>query len=428
MYFIYLVLSIGQFCVARIAYKKWVNPISTYLIIWNIMIFLYELRLVYFYDISFAAWLLVILFQLIFFTGCILGNRIVIVQKVDLDTSSDRDALMHMILILSAISAVGLIPNFINFVRRYGMTFMDQMNVVYNDRLTGNQGYEMIPYIGTLSYLAVVAAGVYYRHFGFNRKLLIPTILMLLGTLPGGGRSGVILEIFLFLMPTLIFPRIRDRVQIKLNKTQKIIMVLGIAGLIFVFWTMSAVRSRWITVNQYMSPTMVKLVKISPAIYKTYVYIVEPFVAFSEWLKAPDFSFGINSFGMFYNLLNKLGMELPYERYQTAIYTPLQGNVATYIRELIQDFTIPGALIFLFIISVGLGASYKTAQYTGSFKYEALTSIWSTIMAMSFFVFFLRESVFWIMIIILPIAIYINRTFYKYKINIGGVTNRHDNC
>lgn len=403
----YLIFVLESFLFAVFSakfFKKRLNPVTLYLFIWNIMIGLYELRWVKYNEITDFAWITVILFAFIYSLACIMGSRVAIVYKRDSAQIEVTDKeLKKLIVGLSAVAACAVIPNFVNFIRKYSFAFMDQMNNIYQDRLMGTRGFEMIPYLGTLSATAVVIAGIYFRRYGFNKMLLLPLGLELLDALPGGGRAGIIIEVFLFITPSLLFPR-KETLGEKMTKKTKVAIFLVLVLLVYIFWQMSSVRSRWIKVNEYMSPTMVALYKFSPAIYKTYTYIVGPFVALSEYLKEQTFSFGINTFGMFYNILNKIGFHLPYQRYQDVYYTPLPCNVASYIRELIQDFTYVGAMVVTFFIGFLFGTNFNAVRFSNNMRAESVCSVLGTIIALSFFMFFMRETVFWIMTIVLPIC------------------------
>ena len=405
MYICYLIVSLFQIFLAKLKYRKYINPISLYILLWNAVILLYEMRLVYLYDISIFCWVTVILFQTIYFGTCYLGDKFIISNGEYREF--DKDIVWKMIIILSTISAMAIIPNFINFVHRYSFNFMDQMNSVYSDRLTNSRGYELIPYLGTFSYLAVVFSGIYYRRFGLEFKIIIPIALTILDTLPGGGRFGLVIIVLLFILPKALFPTNNKKVKRKkLKKRKNKVLVVGIIlTLVILFWQMSSVRSRWITENQYMSPIMKKMVSINPVFYKSYTYIVEPFVALSEYLKDMTFNFGVNTFGFFINILNKLGLNLTYERYQSPLFTPLECNVATYIRELVQDFSYVGAILCIAFIGSMVGILYKTAKTKNSFFCEAMCAIWGCVIVMSFYMFFLRESIFWIMILSLPLVV-----------------------
>ncbi|MSS59520.1 oligosaccharide repeat unit polymerase [Erysipelotrichaceae bacterium Oil+RF-744-GAM-WT-6] len=419
MYIVYLLLSLIEYAFALNAFKKKINPVSIYLIIWNIMIGLYETHWVRYNEITMFCWFTVIVFQFIFFISCIFGSKCIFTRNGrSNDVTLDDKTLLKGILILTVIASFAIIPNFVNFIHKYSFNFMDEMNQVYQDRLTGNRGFEMIPYLGTLVSVAVLLSGIYFRKFGFNKWLLFPLLMSLLDTLPGGGRSGVIIELLLFLMPVLLFGKVKSNESSKMKKRNIILILIAVVVLVVVFWQMSSVRSRWMTTDQYMSPTMVKLFRISPAIYKTFLYITEPFVTLSEYLKDQTFQFGINTFGMFYNILNKIGFNLPYERYQTAYYVPMECNVATYIREIIQDFTYFVALFVTAFLGLLSGTTFISTRYKLDDISEARCSILGTIITLSFFMFFLRETVFWVLVIITPIYLKI-LSQHKYAIQIG---------
>ena len=69
-------LSIIEFYIYYIQFKaiqESFNPISTYSAIW-VLVALYELKLVHYYDLTMYTWLIIILFQLLYNIMCFLGD------------------------------------------------------------------------------------------------------------------------------------------------------------------------------------------------------------------------------------------------------------------------------------------------------------------------------------------------------------------
>lgn len=406
MYLVFLILSSFLAALSYNKFKKIINPVALYIFTWNLMIGLFEMHLVRYNEVTVFTWITACIFEIVFSVCAILGAKCTLSNTIYRDEYQGLDILKKWIVILSAISALAVVPNFVRFIGRYGLNFMSSMSLVYQNRLDNARGYEVIPYLGTISYLALILSGVLFRRKGFDRIFVLPLVLTILDSLPSGGRAGFLIALLMFVSPILLYKRNKTDSKIILGIKGKIGLIIVLGSLLILFWRLSTIRSAWITENQFMTPIMAKLVRISPAIYKTYTYITLPFVTLSEYLKNPTYSFGINTFGMFINILNKLGMNLDYQRYQDVYYVPMACNVATYIRELVQDFSYVGAIIATGLFSFLYGLSYTETKLKKSIYAEGMSAIFSTVTIMSFFVFFYRESVFWFATIFMPIVIH----------------------
>jgi hypothetical protein len=417
MIFVFLTFNLLLYLVSILVYKKRFNPVSIYSLIWVIMLVTYELKLIKYYDLSTITWIVIFSFQIAYSLGCYLGGipfRFMKCQDFkkfhsssnkNLDIISVKMAkLKNIILILSIISALAIIPNFINLIKTYGTNVLALTAKIYHDRLAGSQGFEMIPYLGALSHLAVILSGIYIRRFGLKLFLVIPFLLLILNSLPSGGRSDLSLGLLYLIFPILISPT-----KIRFNKKQKFGIGIILTLLIFVFLTITSNKSGWHVVTEDMSPMMVTLVEYNPSIYKIYLYVSSPIGVLNSFLVNPSYSFGINSFGFIISILNKFGAELSYERYQAFYQIPVSVNVGTYIREIIQDFSYLGILI---ILAYGFlfGKLYYSFTINQSFFSEIMVIVLSVIIFMSFFVWFFRETFFWITIFFTPfITIYLDK-------------------
>ena len=410
MYFLYLATSIAELIVAAKIYRKIVNPVVLYVLPWLLSVSLYEMKLIKYYTLSLTTWLIIILFQGLFFACCFVFKEKKEVKVRDYCHSLDRRTVFWTIMALTAFSALAIMPNFIFFLHRYGITFMSKFSEVYNDRLNGNAPFS-IPYIGPFIYLCVVLTGIYYKKYGINFYLLIPLGLAVIDSIQGGGRSGLVLIFLFFAVPYLFVQK--DTKKVKKNKNWIWIaaFLCFVAG-IFVLVT----RERsWINENhpdyQYMSDTMKSLIKISPSIYKNYAYFSSPIGVLNAYLENPTFSFGKNSLSFFISFLNKFGAGLPYARYQDYYYVPIHTNVGSYIREIIQDYYYFAPLV-LIAFTLLFSKAYALLR-RGNLLGELLFSTMSAAVVMSFFMCYYRESVFWIMLIEIPMFHYIYRLIRK---------------
>ena len=409
MYFLYLITSIAELIVAGKRFGKLLNPVTLYIVPWLFSVSLYEMKLIKYFDLSLITWLIIILFQGIFFGGCFFFRARQKTQFRNYCYSLDKRAMFWSIIALSLFSSYAIIPNFIIFLNRYGISFMSRLLEVYNDRLNGAAPFS-IPYIGVFIYLCVVLTGIYYKKYGFNLFLLFPLGLAMIDSVQGGGRSGFVL-IFLFFTIPYFFVRKEDAETKKELKKNWIRISVILCFVLIVFVIVTRQRSSWIEENEYMSDTMKRLLKISPSIYKNYAYISSPIGVLNCYLSEPTFSFGKNSLSFFISFLNKFGCNLPYSRYQEYYNVPIYTNVGTYIREIVQDFYCFAPLV-MFGFSVLFSKAYALLR-RGNLFGEILFSIMGTSIVMSFFVCYFRESVFWIMLVEIPLFHYVYRLIRK---------------
>ena len=410
MYFLYLITSIAELIVAGKIYRKIVNPVTLYVVPWLLSVSLYEMKLIKYYTLSLTTWLIIILFQGLFFACCFVFKEKKEAKVRDYCHSLDSRTVFWTIMALTAFSALAIMPNFIFFLHRYGITFMSKFSEVYNDRLNGNAPFS-IPYIGPFIYLCVVLTGIYYKKYGINFYLFIPLGLAVIDSIQGGGRSGLVLIFLLFVVPYLFVQK--DTKKVKKNKNW--IWIAAFLVLVVAVFVLVTRERSWIDENhedyRYMSDTMKSLIKISPSIYKNYAYFSSPIGVLNAYLENPDFTFGKNSLSFFISFLNKFGADLPYARYQDYYYVPIHTNVGTYIREIIQDYYYFAPLV-LIAFTLLFSKAYALLRRGNPFG-EILFSIMGVSVVMSFFVCYYRESVFWIMLIEIPMFHYIYRLIRK---------------
>lgn len=416
MIVLYILFNIFLYYYSRSIFKQVINPITIYGFIWLTMIILYEMKLVKYYDLTFTTWCVIFIFQSAYSFGCILGHARYKkypatkanekeLLALNLASKKIEQRLKLVILSLAAISALGIIPNIFILIGNYGANIFQITNQIYNDRLTGNRNFELIPYIGTVIHMSVILSGIYINRFGMKKFLVIPVLLLIINMLPSGGRSDFILG-FLY----IVFPILISKGKQKITKKKLLGLMVILSCLMVVFAIITNNRSSWITVNSYMSPIMVKLVDFNPALYKIYTYISLPVGVLNAYLKDPVYDFGLNSFGAFINVFNKFGAGLNYQRYQDAYTIPILANVGTYIRELIQDFTLIGGVLVIILIGFLIGRSFLNLKRENTFMSEIFVTLFSVIIFMSFFVWYYRETVFWISTFLgLFLGIYLDR-------------------
>lgn len=399
MLYVYLLANIFFCYLGIILFKSKINPITIYSIIWMILLVLYELKLVYYHELTYYTWAIICTFQLLYIIGCVVGNKIAFKRTYFDNKNIDiRFELKKVILMLTGIASVGILSNVILAVRKYGFNLVQYIVNLYSDRLAGNID-SGIPYLGTFIYIALIFSGYYCAHYKFDKFLLFPIVLVSLSSLVSAGRLGLLQGGIYVSIP--IFLNINfKKVDLK-GKWGKIIgSIIIITLLCYVFIMITASKSSYYSVNSYMSPWMKNIVQTFPSVYKNYFYITAPLGVLNEFLKNPTFNFGGHTFLPLYSILEKLGFDVYVGTYQTFYYVPISCNVGTYIRELIEDFDVIFAMIVTLITGVIYGYNWKMYKRYHSFISLVWMEMFTFIIGFSFFMWQIRSSSSWIILVV----------------------------
>src|SRR5699024_2450783 len=148
-------------------------------------------------------------------------------------------------------------------------------------------------------------------------SIVVPIILYLASALVTGGRLSIVMLGFYVALPYVINNAASNKKEIKRTSNKKGFLVIALLLVVnHVFIILTENRSVWIEVNPYMNDLMIKLTSINPAIYKNYTYLSSPIGVLNELLKDYEISFGSNTLLPLYSVLEKLGFNVPVEKYQ----------------------------------------------------------------------------------------------------------------
>lgn len=189
-----IIITTLTIIVSKIIYKKLLNPLSLYSIIWGIMIFLYGFRLLPLIDLTTNAWFVIILSYLSFLLGTLViytaknlyssTNKFYNWENNDLFIFYNEGKYLNkIILIFSFVGLFASIQHWIFLLNEYG-SFAEifiHAQRVYRYRIDNiDQG--AIPFVWLLSYVAVFLSGIYtaykkidswciYFNFWYNFKI-----------------------------------------------------------------------------------------------------------------------------------------------------------------------------------------------------------------------------------------------------------------
>ena len=375
-------------------YHRVFSSINFYLSIWVAMVFFHSLKWIDYYTLETNTWLVIFATTVLAFLGFRFGS-IIRPKNLSFMKEMDKKRMEKTILIISFLSMLAIIPNTFFLIRKYGFNLLSKTSQIYYDNFNGNAPPN-IPYLSALAQLGCVLSGIYFSYYKFKPVIVLPVVLSMLAILPSGSRGGLILTVFFCVLPLCLKKRKILRLQLskKQQKKKKRRIILLIVAIVLLFVALTISRSVQLDPNiyQYMSKNMSSIARVAPAVFKLYQYFASPIGVLNAYLQHPDFYFGGNTFGPLYNIINKLGGSLQYNRYQKFYNIPIETNVGTWIRELCEDFGYIGmfAMVLLFSLLVGF-YEHRAVKYQNRDDI-IMASVLGTIFVMTFFVWYVREG------------------------------------
>jgi oligosaccharide repeat unit polymerase len=352
----------------RLIFRKWINHLTTYSILWGALVFLYELKLLPYPDITPLAWFYIVSAFLAFIFGIlsvISGRDLFSGKQIPIDKSSislkifidDGKTIKCCIIFFSIIALYSGIQHWMVLIDKFGSIPHVFINANRIYKLT-NQGEitGIVPYISTFGYVAIFFAGIYTAYKGkFSFLSFFPFIGIIINDLASIGRAGMLLALMEFLFSFFLFRHLlknisKQRFQFsKKNATIafSILLLLLIVTASFVRITRSSFENyqgaskelRQLRGNAIISPSL-------------YLYLSSDVGVLSQYLSlgGENSGFGENTFLTFYGLLAKFGAVDKPVLFQKGYYIPMWTNTGTYIRELHADFGILGAILGPYIL------------------------------------------------------------------------------
>lgn len=375
------------------------NPVSIYCIVWQVAITVYKSGLIEFYETSALTWIMIFLMELLFAFSCYFGEHIKPLKPKKyhitiFDSSLLKVKIKKWLIILTIISGAAIIINFFFLIKIYGLNVLEKINQIYHGRVSNTTTVKSIPYIGTLILVAMSFNGIYVKKYGFSWLLILDILLACIRALTMGGRAAIAFALIIFISSY----KLTDFTNAKRTSLKrKAIIIFGIVLMIYAFLYISRERNAGQSLA-YATERFYSLFGENIFVYKILTYIGSPIAALNEYLLECEFNFGINTFKTVYNILAKFNIIEPISQYQKWFYTPGGCNVATWIRELVEDFTISGALIANIIFGLVTGYSFKEAK-KNSMQSIIVSSILFLVISFSFFDWKLRSADLWIAII-----------------------------
>lgn len=364
---IFLGMTLGKFL-----FKHWFNHLSLYCLIFGGMIFLYELKLLPYIDITPITWFIIIASFLSFLLGIltiIVARNLFKENSTHINTSDislrifndDGKAIKFAIVILSLISIYSAIEFWMVLINQFGSIPGVLINgeVIYRLNLKGElKG--TTPYISLLGFVAVFLTGIYTAYKGkFTLLTFIPMISIIVREIAGAGRVQMLITLMLFAFSFILFRYLlnNDSTQrFKFSKKNAIIGIIIICATFIGGASLVKISRATETSGTYSGASReLRQTKgnfiISPSIY---LYASCSIGVLSKYLdsKEENTKLGQNTFQTAYLLLAKLGIIKRPSELPKGYFIPMWTNSGTYLRELHADFGIIGVLLIPFLIGL----------------------------------------------------------------------------
>jgi oligosaccharide repeat unit polymerase len=401
----------------RLIFKSLYNPISIYYGIWSIEIFLYQWRLVAYYEISLNTWVVIIGAYFCFIAGIVtlyLCRNLIKTTSIayqndhHISTNSQR-YLNYFILSTAFIGILGAIQHWTILFKEFHslVNILNNAPKIYRMRVEGDI-HGVIPYITSFLFVSIFFSGVYTGKTGkFSFGVFIAFLGVVLDDLANVGRAAMLFAFFEF-SSVVILSRINLDKNLKNNKINGKIIISIVIILIILIGFATFVKSLRTGLEEFKgsSRELNKFksgILISPSIY---LYFSCQIGVLNRYLEKDDETviFGENTFLPIYNLISKTGVLKRPVAYQKGYYTPIWSNTGTYLRDIHADFGYLGIFIFPYIFAVIIAFIWFKYFRTRSNLYLILLVYCMLIVKFSFLTIVTRLGIWWISLFILLIA------------------------
>ena len=382
-------------------FRSWINPITLYALVWEIAVGIHESGLIVFYELTAYTWAVILFVQVLFSASCLLGIkvRIKIGERPEpscyrVDEDKLKRQLKKYIVITTVVAGISVLTNLYGTINRYGTHLLASLTDIYAARVYKQDTVDTIPYIGSFIFIALPLCGVYLKKYGFSFLAIPAFILVFFNALNSGGRAGIVFSMILFASAYFVTDTNVER-RNPMRKRSKFLLYIGVAVLVVMVVVISIQRNAG-QVMLYASPAFEELFGNNILLYKALTYIAGPIGVLNEYLKTSELHFGQNTFLTVYNLLYRLGIGQRIDQYQEWFFVPLACNVGSWIRELIEDFSLIGASCVIVLFGYATSRAYINARRSYLTRPKVVWAILSLVLILSFFDWKLRSSNMWI--------------------------------
>ncbi len=365
---IFLGILLGKFL-----FKNWFNHLTLYCVILGGSLFLFELKLLPYFDLIPYAWFVLISSFLSFLIGIltIISARNLFkenathIEKSDISMKifiDDGRTLKYAILIFGIISMYSAIELWIIFINQFGSIPAVLLNgeVIYRMNVSGKIKGNT-PYLHLLGFVAIFLSGIYTAYKKkFTILTFLPLLSIILREIAGAGRAGMLFALMQFAFSFFLFKHLLYNDLQQRFKFSKVSALVGAIILIIIFFGGSSLvkatrvsddtSSSYSGASKELRQTTGNIV-ISPSLY---LYLSSDVGVLSKYLssKGEATGFGQNTFMTLYSFMAKLGIITKPSEYQKGYFIPMWTNTGTYLRELHADFGIAGVFVGPYLLGL----------------------------------------------------------------------------
>jgi len=402
--FFITVISIVVILGSKKIFGKWFNPVSLYTIIWGVMLFLFELKLIAFFELRFNTWLIIITA----YASFLLGATIIFTSRSALGKSNsvfnekiinptlffdNGRILMFTIYFLSIVGLASALQHWNVLINEYGSVVNVLINsyAVYSSRITGDEPAGIIPYLWLTSYFAAFLAGIYTA---YKRRLTFPAVISLTGIALKESakltRAGILFGLFLFLISFVLTRHLLNSDianKYVFKRSTLVVSVIVILAIMVSSATFIKVIRNPIEEMKGTSQSLSKFeggAVISPTIY---FYAASQVGVLNQYFEKgkENLPFGNATFLSVYNLLSKFNLVERPKVHSKGYFIPQWSNTATFLRDIHSDFGYAGLLLVPFLLGLCVTFYWFRFYETQKFVYLVLLAHLFVIIGMSFF-------------------------------------------
>lgn len=388
------------FCIlyffSKMLYQNKINPVVIYTGIWFICVFVYNCGIIQFYPLKWETFGYIYGTNIVFVLGCLLG---IFFSKFSVKITennyrrtleSKKNILKKIITLTSIISALGILPDIANSISTYGFNLLANTSDMYFNEITTSQ--ESALSFSAFIFVTAIYVGIYIVEYGFDKSMYFPFLMFVLFALSKGSRGTFVIIIFLLLSQITLLGK---KLVVSQNRFKKNVKKLFKMFMIFVAIVIAITMVRHRSEDVYYGYLAFDFLS-GTVIVSLLGYISSGIGCLNQFFDFPITSdHPILFFRVFYIFFNKLGIsDVNTIIHFPTYFTPIPGNVLTYIGELYIDFQN-----FLFIVVLILATifsySFCKVNREDSIFYRTLYAVMFVYFVLSFFASFLHAAGLW---------------------------------
>lgn len=390
----------------KIIFRFWINHLTVYSFVMGGLIFLYEIKLLPYPDLSFTTWFFLFVSTLAFIFGILTILSANALNNETTHTERVRVSILDMpifadggrILRYSAIffSLVGLfvaLHRWYIMINIFGSVPSVFLNAawVYRINVKG-EIKEFIPILPSFVYVGVFLSAIYTAYKGkFSFLSFFPIFCIILKELTYFGRGEMLFATFEFFFTFFLMRNILNQetnVPFKFSRKTALISIILLLALVIaaasIVRTSRGIKENFRGASQELRQLEENMI-LTPSVY---FYLSSDLGVLNQYLfyDNENAKFGENTFRGIYYLLSKLKIVEEPEFFQKGYFIPMWSNTGTYLREIHADFGISGVIIVPFLL--GLLCSwlwFKFIQQKSLFSLVILVYLY-IVLAFSFLV------------------------------------------